>query len=80
MVRNACDNSFYVLHTGGNGVLGNVLRVNGERPVGQDAVRHLHRLRRPPSNYSVLMRPLILLPGGGGPGGPGGGGGGGGGL
>ena len=28
VVRNACDNSFYVLHTGATGVLGNVMRVN----------------------------------------------------
>jgi hypothetical protein len=78
VVRNACDNSFYVLHTGATGVLGNVMRVNA---TGTRTLFATYTASSPSSNYSVLMRPLILLPGGGGPGGPGGpGGGGGGGL
>jgi hypothetical protein len=73
VVRNACDNSFYVLHTGATGVLGNVMRVNA---TGTRTLFATYTASSPPSNYSVLMRPLILLPGSGGPGGPGGGGGG----
>ena len=69
VVRNACDNSFYVLHTGATGVLGNVMRVNA---TGTRTLFATYTASSPPSNYSVLMRPLILLPGGGGPGGPGG--------
>ena len=76
VVRNACDNSFYVLHTGATGALGNVLRVNGT--TGARTLFATYTASSPSSNYSVLMRPLILLPGGGGPGGPGGPGGGGG--
>jgi hypothetical protein len=75
VVRNACDNSFYVLHTGATGVLGNVMRVNA---TGTRTLFATYTASSPSSNYSVLMRPLILLPGGGGPGGPGGPGGGGG--
>jgi hypothetical protein len=75
IVRNACDNSFYVLHTGATGVLGNVLRVDGA--TGARTLFATYTASSPSSNYSVLMRPLILLPGGGGPGGPSGGGGGG---
>jgi hypothetical protein len=77
VVRNACDNSFYVLHTGATGVLGNVMRVNA---TGTRTLFATYTASSPSSNYSVLMRPLIVLPGGGGPGGPGsptGGGGGG---
>ena len=69
VVRNACDNSFYVLHTGATGVLGNVMRVNA---TGTRTLFATYTASSPSSNYSVLMRPLILLPGGGGPGGPGG--------
>ena len=64
VVRNACDNSFYVLHTGATGVLGNVMRVNA---TGTRTLFATYTASSPPSNYSVLMRPLILLPGGGGP-------------
>jgi hypothetical protein len=74
VVRNACDNSFYVLHTGATGVLGNVMRVNA---TGTRTLFATYTASSPPSNYSVLMRPLILLPGGGGPGGGGPSGGGG---
>jgi len=73
VVRNACDNSFYVLHTGGNGALGNVLRVDGSS--GDRTLFATYVAPSTPSNYSLLMRPLIVVPGGG-PGGPGGGGGG----
>jgi hypothetical protein len=76
VVRNACNNSFYVLHTGATGVPGNVLRVDGG--TGARTLFATYTASSPPSNYSQLMRPLILLPGGGGPSGPGGGGGGGG--
>jgi hypothetical protein len=76
VVRNACNNSFYVLHTGATGVPGNVLRVDGGS--GARTLFATYTASSPPSNYSLLMRPLILLPGGGGPSGPGGGGGGGG--
>ena len=72
VVRNACDNSFYVLHTGATGVLGNVMRVNA---TGTRTLFATYTASSPSSNYSVLMRPLILLPGGGGPTGGGGGGG-----
>ena len=80
VVRNACNNSFYVLHTGATGVPGNVLRVDGGS--GARTLFATYTASSPPSNYSLLMRPLILLPGGGGPSGPSGpgGGGGGGGL
>jgi hypothetical protein len=74
VVRNGCDNSFYVLHTGATGVLGNVLRINGA--TGARTLFATYTASSPPSNYSLLMRPLILVPGGGG--GPIGGGGGGG--
>jgi hypothetical protein len=73
VVRNACDNNFYVLHTGATGVLGNVLRINGG--TGARTLFGTYSASSPPSNYSLLMRPLILVPGGGG--GPIGGGGGG---
>ena len=77
VVRNACDNSFYVLHTGGNGLLGNVLRVNTASgpDYGTRTLFATYIAPGVPSNYSLLMRPLILLPGGG-PTGPAGGGGG----
>ena len=71
VVRNACDNSFYVLHTGATGVLGNVMRVNA---TGTRTLFATYTASSPPSNYSLLMRPLIVPPGGGAPGGPGGGG------
>jgi hypothetical protein len=73
VVRNGCDNSFYVLHTGATGVLGNVLRVNGG--TGARTLFATYTASSPPSNYSLLMRPLIVPPVGGAPGGPGGGGG-----
>jgi hypothetical protein len=62
------------------GVLGNVLKVDGGS--GARTLFATYTASSPPSNYSLLMRPLILLPGGGGPSGPSGpgGGGGGGGL
>jgi hypothetical protein len=80
VVRNACNNSFYLLHTGATGVPGNVLRVDGGS--GARTLFATYTASSPPSNYSLLMRPLILIPGGGGPSGPSGpgGGGGGGGL
>jgi hypothetical protein len=71
VVRNACDNSFYVLHTGATGVLGNVMRVSA---TGTRTLFATYTASSPSSNYSVLMRPLILLPGGGPTGGGGGGG------
>jgi len=71
VVRNACDNSFYVLHTGATGVLGNVMRVNA---TGTRTLFATYTASSPPSNYSLLMRPLIVPPVGGAPGGPGGGG------
>jgi hypothetical protein len=71
VVRNACDNSFYVLHTGGNGALGNVLRVDGSS--GDRTLFATYVAPSTPSNYSLLMRPLIVAPGGGGGGGGGGG-------
>ena len=71
MVRNACDNSFYVLHSGGNGVPGNVLRVDGSK--GGRTLFATYIAPSTPSNYSLLMRPLLLTPGGGGGGGGGGG-------
>lgn len=74
VVRNACDNNFYVLHTGATGVLGNVLRIDGA--TGARTLFATYTASSPQSNYSLLMRPLILVPGGGG--GPIGGGGGGG--
>ena len=70
MVRNACDNSFYVLHSGGNGVPGNVLRVDGSK--GDRTLFATYIAPSTPSNYSLLMRPLLLTPGGGGGGGGGG--------
>jgi hypothetical protein len=76
VVRNSCDNNFYVLHTGATGVLGNVLKVDGGS--GARTLFATYTASSPPSNYSLLMRPLILIPGSGGPSGPGGGGGGGG--
>jgi len=74
VVRNACDNSFYVLHTGGNGVPGNVLRINGQTGLGFGDRTLFATYIAPgtPSNYSLLMRPLIVAPGGGGGGGGGG--------
>lgn len=74
VVRNACENNFYVLHTGATGVLGNVLRIDGA--TGARTLFATYTASSPQSNYSLLMRPLILVPGGGG--GPIGGGGGGG--
>jgi hypothetical protein len=74
VVRNSCDNSYYVLHTGATGVLGNVLKVDGG--TGARTLFATYTASSPQSNYSLLMRPLILVPGGGG--GPIGGGGGGG--
>jgi hypothetical protein len=76
VVRDACDNSFYVLHTGGNGALGNVLRVNGQSGshYGDRTLFATYSAPSTPSNYSLLMRALIVVPGGGGSGGPGGGG------
>jgi hypothetical protein len=74
VVRNSCDNSYYVLHTGAIGVLGNVLKVDGG--TGARTLFATYTASSPQSNYSLLMRPLILVPGGGG--GPIGGGGGGG--
>jgi hypothetical protein len=73
VVRNSCDKSYYVLHTGATGVLGNVLRVDGG--TGARTLFATYTASSPQSNYSLLMRPLILLPGGG-PTGPAGGGGG----
>ena len=73
VVRNGCDNSFYVLHTGATGVLGNVLRINGG--TGARTLFGTYSASSPPSTYSLLMRPLIVPPVGGAPGGPGGGGG-----
>jgi hypothetical protein len=73
VVRNSCDNSYYVLHTGATGVLGNVLRVDGG--TGARTLFATYTASSPQSNYSLLMRPFILLPGGG-PTGPTGGGGG----
>jgi hypothetical protein len=73
VVRNSCDNSYYVLHTGATGVLGNVLRVDGG--TGARTLFATYTASSPSSNYSLLMRPLILPPGGG-PTGPAGGGGG----
>src|SRR5262249_43664618 len=73
VVRNGCDNSFYVLHTGATGLPGNVLRVDGSS--GARTLKGTYIASSPQSNYSLLMRPLIVIPGGGGPGGPGGGGG-----
>jgi hypothetical protein len=80
VVRNSCDNNFYVLHTGATGVLGNVLRV--DNGTGARTLFATYTASSPQSNYSLLMRPLLLVPGGGGPSGPSGpgGGGGGGGL
>jgi hypothetical protein len=72
VVRDACDNSFYVLHTGGNGALGNVLRVDGSS--GNRTLFATYIAPGVPSNYSLLMRPYIVVPGGG-SGGSGGGGG-----
>jgi hypothetical protein len=77
VVRDACDNSFYVLHTGGNGALGNVLRVNGQRGThyGDRTLFATYSAPSTPSNYSLLMRPLIVVPlGSGGGVGSGGGG------
>jgi hypothetical protein len=74
VVRNGCNNSFYVLHTGATGVPGNVLRVDGGS--GARTLFGTYIASSPQSNYSLLMRPIIVVPGGGGPGGPGGGGGG----
>jgi hypothetical protein len=71
----SCDNNFYVLHTGATGVLGNVLRVDSG--TGARTLFATYSASSPQSNYSLLMRPLILLPGSG-PSGPSGGGGGGG--
>ena len=68
VVHNSCDNNFYVLHTGATGVLGNVLKVDGG--TGARTLFATYTASSPPSNYSLLMRPLILLPGGGGPSGP----------
>jgi hypothetical protein len=73
VVRNSCDNSYYVLHTGATGVLGNVLKVDAG--TGARTLFATYTASSPPSNYSLLMRPLILPPGGG-PTGPAGGGGG----
>jgi hypothetical protein len=73
VVRNSCNNSFYLLHTGATGALGNVLRVDGG--TGARTLFATYTASSPPSNYSLLMRPIIVLPGGGGPGGPTGGGG-----
>jgi len=73
VIRNACDNNYYVLHTGATGVLGNVLRVDSG--TGARTLFATYTASSPQSNYSLLMRPLILVPGGGG--GPIGGGGGG---
>jgi hypothetical protein len=76
VVRNACDNSFYVLHTGGNGVPGNVLRVNGQSSspsYGDRTLFATYIAPGVPSNYSLLMRPFIVPPLGGGTGGGGGG-------
>ena len=50
-------------------MLGNVMRVSA---TGTRTLFATYTASSPPSNYSLLMRPLILLPGGGGPGGPGG--------
>ncbi len=76
VVRDACSNTFYVLHTGATGVPGNVLRVDGGS--GARTLYATYIASSPQSNYSLLMRPFIMLPGPGGPGGPRGGGGGGG--
>jgi hypothetical protein len=74
VVRNTCDNSYYVLHTGATGVLGNVLRIDGG--TGARTLFATYTASSPQSNFSLLMRPAIVLPGG--PTGPTGGGGGGG--
>ena len=75
VVRNACDSSFF-LHTGGNGLPGNVLRVNAASGPSYGARTLFATYIAPttPSNYSLLMRPRIVVPGGGGTGGGGGGG------
>jgi hypothetical protein len=71
VVRNACNNSFYVLHSGGNGVPGNVLRVNAASGPSYGARTLFATYIAPstPSNYSLLMRSYIVVPGGGGGGG-----------
>jgi hypothetical protein len=60
-----------VLHTDATGVPGNVLRVDGGS--GARTLFGTYTASAPSSNYSLLMRPLIVLPGGGGGGGGGGG-------
>jgi hypothetical protein len=73
VVRDACNNSFYVLHSGGNGVPGNVLRVNAASGPSYGARTLFATYIAPstPSNYSLLMRSYIVVPGGGGGGGGG---------
>ena len=72
VVRNTCDNAFYVLHTAATGVPGRVLRVDDV--TGVRTLFGTYTASSPSSNISFLMRPLRVvvtptgpsLPGGGG--------------
>jgi len=66
VVHDACTNSFYVLHSGSSGVRGTVLRVDDT--TGARSLFASYTTASIPSNYSLLMRPYIVLPGGSGSG------------
>ena len=62
VVHDACTNSFYVLHSGSAGVRGTVIRVDGS--TGARSLFASYTTAAIPSNYSLLMRPFLVLPGG----------------
>ena len=64
VVHDACTHSFYVLHSASNGARGTVLKVDDV--TGARTVFATYAGAAVPSNYSLLMRSYIVVPGGGG--------------
>ncbi len=59
VVRNGCENAYYVLHSAGNGAVGDVRRIDAAGTATTYAT--YTAAVTAPSNYSLLMRPLVVV-------------------